>query len=399
VKTLLDVHIRYSRVIVFVLLGLFSALALSEGSVLTKEDRAIAKNANTFRALSENWKIPINENEKAAKLQATRLFTELQKETSKLINLPSKKKPSGRVVFFASLSLGPEGLDDVIYAASKIPDSMVVFRGVRDVNKFAKSVFEIQSLAGKQSPMANVLIDPTLYRDYGITKVPTILYLNEEKTSEVARVAGLSNAEWLIRNVNAGNSGDLGVRGPVEDILEKDLIEVMQNKVAGINWVEKKENAIKRFWERQEFIELPRAPKSRRRYLDPSIIITNDIRDAAGNIIVFQGTSINPLELRSFTQAVVVFDPLDSRQLALVDEKLPELIKNYPRVTLIVTRFDRAEGWESYKSITDHFDAPVFKLTSDIYSRFDLEFTPVVITANKNHFIIDELAFTEEEAN
>lgn len=398
-KTLLDVHIRYSRVIVFVLLGLFSALALSEGSVLTKEDRAIAKNANTFRALSENWKIPINENEKAAKLQATRLFTELQKETSKLINLPSKKKPSGRVVFFASLSLGPEGLDDVIYAASKIPDSMVVFRGVRDVNKFAKSVFEIQSLAGKQSPMANVLIDPTLYRDYGITKVPTILYLNEEKTSEVARVAGLSNAEWLIRNVNAGNSGDLGVRGPVEDILEKDLIEVMQNKVAGINWVEKKENAIKRFWERQEFIELPRAPKSRRRYLDPSIIITNDIRDAAGNIIVFQGTSINPLELRSFTQAVVVFDPLDSRQLALVDEKLPELIKNYPRVTLIVTRFDRAEGWESYKSITDHFDAPVFKLTSDIYSRFDLEFTPVVITANKNHFIIDELAFTEEEAN
>jgi len=381
------------------LLGLFSALALSEGSVLTKEDRAIAKNANTFRALSENWKIPINENEKAAKLQATRLFTELQKETSKLINLPSKKKPSGRVVFFASLSLGPEGLDDVIYAASKIPDSMVVFRGVRDVNKFAKSVFEIQSLAGKQSPMANVLIDPTLYRDYGITKVPTILYLNEEKTSEVARVAGLSNAEWLIRNVNAGNSGDLGVRGPVEDILEKDLIEVMQNKVAGINWVEKKENAIKRFWERQEFIELPRAPKSRRRYLDPSIIITNDIRDAAGNIIVFQGTSINPLELRSFTQAVVVFDPLDSRQLALVDEKLPELIKNYPRVTLIVTRFDRAEGWESYKSITDHFDAPVFKLTSDIYSRFDLEFTPVVITANKNHFIIDELAFTEEEAN
>ncbi|MCG7878827.1 MAG: TrbC family F-type conjugative pilus assembly protein [Candidatus Thiodiazotropha endolucinida] len=392
------VHIHCFKALMLLALCLSGTLVWAQGNVLTPEDEAIAKMAKTIKEQSKDWEIPVNEHQEAAKAQAAQLFTELQKQTSEQLNLPEKQKPSGRVMFFVSHSLGKEGLDEVLYTASVTPDSMVVFRGLKDEKNFAKSVLEIQNHAAKQTPMANVVLDPTLFRDYAVSKVPTIVYLDEGKTNEVARVSGLSTPGWLLEKVKAGKSGDFGVRGPVEDILERDLIEVMQDKVAAIDWADKKEQAIKRFWEKQQFIELPRANKPRRRYLDPSILISDDIKDVDGKVLVARGTKINPLELKPFTQAVVVFDPLDAKQLALVDKQLPDLIKNHPRVTLIVTRFDRAEGWESYKTITDHFDAPVYKLTQDIYSRFDLEYAPAVITAQQNHFVIDELAPSDEEA-
>lgn len=293
--------------------------------------------------------------------------------------------------------MGREGLEDLLYTASITPESMVVFRGIRDIDNFAASVFEIQKLAATQSPMAKVVLDPTLFRDYGVTKVPTIIYLDEDKQSEIARVSGLAQPNWLVSKVESGKGGDFGARGPVEDILERDLIEVMQEKVAAIDWAEKKENAIKRFWDKQQFIDLIRARKLRTRYLDPSIVMSDDLRDADGNVLVARGTVINPLELRPFTQAVVVFDPLDHKQIGLVEQRLADLAKTYPRVTLVVTQFDRAEGWDSYKSITNHFDAPVFKLTPDLLSRFELEYVPSIITAEQNYFVIEELAVVEEE--
>lgn len=377
---------------------IFGTLAWAQGNVLTPEDEAIAKMAKSIKELSNDWEIPINKHSESAKTQATNLFMELQKQTSEQLNLPDKNNSSGRVIFFVSHSLGPEGLDEILYTASITPEAIVVFRGLKDEKNFIKSVLEIQNLAAKQTPMANVVLDPTLFRDYAVSKVPTIVYLDKEKTNEVARVSGLSNPGWLLEKVKTGKSADLGVRGPVEDILERDLIQVMQEKVTAIDWANKKEQAIKRFWKNQNFIKLPKANKARRRYLDPSILISDDIKDDDGKILVARGAKINPLDLKAFTQAVVVFDPLDAKQLSLVDEQLPKLIKRHTRVTLIATRFDIDEGWQSYKTITDHFNAPVYKLTQDIYSRFDLEFVPSVVTAQQNYFVIDELATSEEEA-
>ncbi len=94
---------------------------------------------------------------------------------------------------------------------------------------------------------------------------------------------------------------------------------------------------------------------------------------------------------------MVVFDPLDKKQIALVDKRLSELSSRYSKVTLIVTQFDKANGWESYKSVTDHYDAPVFKLTSDVVSRFNLENIPSIVTAENREFIVEELAIDEGE--
>jgi conjugal transfer pilus assembly protein TraW len=215
---------------------------------------------------------------------------------------------------------------------------------------------------------------------------------------ERARVSGLTEPDWLLRQVKEGAiARDFGVKGSVEEIAERDLVEVLQEKVAAIDWEEKKQQVIERFWEKQRFLELPRARRSRTRTLDPSILISDHIRDGNGNVLVAQGTLINPLELRPFTQALVIFDPLDPLQVSLVDQRLAGLKQQYPRITLIVTRFARDKGWDSYTKITDHFDAEVFILTPDIQSRFELEVTPSIVTAEQNRFVIEELAARQAE--
>ncbi len=105
-----------------------------------------------------------------------------------------------------------------------------------------------------------------------------------EQPNVVAQVSGLSDPVWLAREVDNGEKGDLGVKGPVEKISEPDLIDVAKKRLANIDWEEKKKQAIERFWTKQNFNELPRAPKSRTREIDPSVMITSDISTPDGTV-------------------------------------------------------------------------------------------------------------------
>lgn len=393
---LLDEHMRYFKYsFLFFCMFVVTPFSIAQ-SILTDEDKAIAKMAKKLRKDSPKWTLPVNPHSIEAKRQAAELISNHDNGLKPMMSPESKPKLAGRTVIFASMSLGSDSLEEIFYQSSIGDGVIVAFRGVVDEKNFANAIYSIQELAAKQSPVANVVIDPTLFRDFHVTKVPTVLYLDQEKTSEVARVSGLSSPDWLHRKVHTGKDGDFGVRGPVKDIQERDLIEVMKEKVAGIDWAQKKEDAINNYWDKQNFIHLPRATKPETRYVDPSILITADIKDAEGRVLVPEGALINPLKLRPFTQAVVVFDPLNNTEVDLVEERLKQLKKNHSKITLIVTQFDRAEGWDSYKKITDRFDAPVYNLTSDVHSRFDIQRTPSIITAENEQFRIDELAKVED---
>ncbi|MFC6674134.1 hypothetical protein [Marinobacterium aestuariivivens] len=183
------------------------------------------------------------------------------------------------------------------------------------------------------------------------------------------------------------------------EISEPDLIELMKQRFAQIDWEEKKEAAIRNFWEQQSFRELPEAHKDRVREIDPTVYIAEDITAPDGTVIAKQGDLINPLDVAPFTQAVVVLDPLDEDQVVRVKDALPEIgkIPGVTRVTYIVTRLDREKGWDSYRSVTDAFDAPVFLLTPDVAQRFELEYVPSIITAQKGRFVVTELADRRNE--
>lgn len=304
-------------------------------------------------------------------------------------------------LLFASRSLSDRGLDELLEAAAQTPNATVVLRGIPEGMTLGEGLKWIQCLAAKKKPIPYVILDPQLFRTYQITTVPTLILLKPSTAvnapqpgQQLARVQGIYDPHWLHQQVASGSKGDFGVRGPVEAIQEPDLITVMQSRVMAIDWEQKKQAALSRFWQQPRFYELAAAPKKRHRTLDPTVIVTETIKIPSGRVIAAKGSRINPLKLRPFTQALVVFDPLKPNQQQLIRQALPAIrqASKVQSITYIATRFDREAGWDGYQKITEQLQAPVYLLTPDILERFELQYTPSIVTAEDQQFVIQELA-------
>lgn len=340
-------------------------------------------------------------------------------------------------LIFVSYSMPEAELMEVLHSASRQPQTLVVMRGVPQGQSIPLGLLQMQRLASRLDPVPNITLDPTAFSRYAVTAVPTIVALTKEQAAQralvpmkelpaneaeakgllqqateqaneerlnaseaqvLARVQGLSNPQWLWDQIEAGRTGDLGVRGPTLAIAEPDLIEVMKERVAKIDWDAKRHAAINNFWAGQRYIELDRAFLPRTRRIDATVLATGDIKTSTGEFVARAGDRVNPLQTRPFTQAIVVFDARDDKQVQTVLEQLPD-IRMQPgvqRIVLISTALDRDEGWDGYKRITSRFDAPVFLLTPDVRDRFALEKVPSVITADSTHFIVREIPVIDE---
>ncbi|ODN41393.1 TrbC family F-type conjugative pilus assembly protein [Piscirickettsia litoralis] len=308
-----------------------------------------------------------------------------------------------KILVFASLAMGESGLKALLKRVHTLPQAVVVFRGIPKGMPIMKALIKIQSLGAQLKPVPNIMLDPTLFKTYHVTVAPTMIYLsdqviNPEATRPVykplARVEGLSNPHWLINQVKDRHAKDFGQAGETVAISEPDLIDVMKERVMKIDWKQKKEAAIKRFWQKQIFTALPEAHKDKTRIIDPTITVTRNIQAPNGQIIVPAGSSINPLHMRPFDEALVVFNATDQKELACVQQAVQRLRYDpaIKKVILITTQLNRTQGWKDYKQVTNLFEAPIFLLSPDIKNRFQLERTPSIVTAEGDHFIVQELA-------
>ncbi|MDU7586731.1 MAG: TrbC family F-type conjugative pilus assembly protein [Acidovorax sp.] len=383
--------------------------AAASAGVLTDADKAmVERSREASKALGGALGLDglLNRGQNAANAEARTLLEQLRGSNQTMRDMAALERDKQvmqnySTLVFASQSLGEQSLNEILRAAAGQPDTVVVLRGVPPGMKLGEGVLAVQQMAAAITPMPNVIINPTLFVEHKVTTVPTIVVLADKKDEAkggegrvvAGRVSGISDPAWLKREMAASNARrDFGKAGPVQEISEPDLIEVAKQKVMEIDWAEKKRQAQARFWSKQKFLELPPAPRSSTREFDPSIVLTDNIM-AGDKIVAFKGTRINPLEMRDFTQALVVFDPLDKRQVKAVKNALPGLTATpgVQRITLIATRFDAALGWDSYKGVTGEFDAPVYLLTPDIASRFGLEHTPSIVTARNKKFQVREI--------
>ncbi len=309
---------------------------------------------------------------------------------------------------FVSYSLGDEALKAMMKRNAGKAHTVFVMRGIPEGMGLGEGIGRMQALASQVEPMPNIIIDPMLFTLFGIKAVPSVVrattpeqsVLNKDaKPTLIAKVEGLHNDAWLLDRVSMGHTGDLGQQGPIKAIDEPDMIEMMKKRILAIDWEEKKTQAVKRFWQGQTFDVLPQASEYRVRKLDPSVFVTHDIKDMNGNVIQAAGTTINPLKLRPFNTALVIFNPLRAEEVALVQDKLKTLRSLEKRIQLLVTQMDRKRGWDAYTEITERFDEPIFLLTPEVKARFEIEVTPSLVTAdNKSYvFVIEELAHPKEK--
>lgn len=304
------------------------------------------------------------------------------------VEMPSADviSPTGEWVdIFVSRSLGEELAQTIRDLEGSKIAVRFVFRGIAEGQRINDSLADYgRWTQGLENPPPAIL-DPNVYRQHGVTSVPHMIYMKDGKA--LASVRGLSNPQWLADAVASGERGDLGARGPVMEIAERDLIDVMQERAAGLDLESRKEQTIKTYWERATFTELAAAEKPSRRTIDPTVVIARALKDQNGKVIVPAGTKINPLDMRPFTLRLVVFNPTRKAELNWVKSLTPV---SGVEVMYLATAMDREDGWKQLEAIENALDAPVYLLQPDIRQRFELRSTPSIVTAENRQFVVEE---------
>ena len=339
----------------------------------------------------------------------------LQKLRGDLFEIAPPNPQGEQTYIFVSYSLSEEVLKDIMLRHGNRSDVTVVMRGVPDGMNVPDGVKKMQLLATSITPAASLIIDPPLFDEYDIQQVPAVVRVGRTPSKldmnlkdpngrryapMVAKVTGLHNDEWLLDQIENGERGDLGVRGDVKEIAEPNLIDEMKRRVALIDWQKKKEEALQRFWKNQKFKVYQTADVERLREIDPTILVERDLLDLAGRPIRKAGDRVNPLQIRPFTQTMLIFNPLSEREMTRVEAfRNSHEGSSKTGLVLIATQMDGEASWDGYKALTDRLDSHVFMMTPDIEFQWHIEKTPVVVTAdNARHvFLVRELGPVDGE--
>ena len=293
------------------------------------------------------------------------------------------------LTIFASRSLGDSQLRALFQIAAVVPNSRIVFRGVAEDESLTGFMAAIHALAVDLDKLPAVELDPVAFRDHAATVVPLIVATGPDG-SEIARVAGLANPAWLTTRIAAGERGDLGVRGPVREIAEPDLLEEIARRIRNLDLEALGGTAVADAFERLPLQPLPTAGEDRVRRIDPTIVAPYTLSAPDGTLIVQAGERFNPLDQVPFTQRLVVIDADDPRQLTFARDQGG--FRDGRRTTFLLSGLDRLHGWDAWQAVEDALDSPVYLLTAELRRRFSLERVPAVVEADGRAFVVTETA-------
>jgi conjugal transfer pilus assembly protein TraW len=301
------------------------------------------------------------------------------------------KKPSApagqRMLLFVTLGDKPqENLDDNRRMLKEIqeisPDMVVVLRGLPKGSRSLGDLFKyIRQLTGKDG--LSIMLNPVLFRRYGVTVAPTLVY--ERDGEAVAWARGIVNSQWLRRRVEQDKAaGDLGKWGQTVDIAERDFVDEMKSRLAGIDWEAKKEQAVANYWKKQRFLDLPKTREEKVFYLDATFKVEKDFILPDGKVVARAGQKIDLFKMAHPTFLLVVFDAADPQQVEWAVATGKEHGGKY-RVKYIATRIpDHQErGWESLSRLSKVLDAPVYLLNEPVRNRFKLAHAPSTVRFSK----------------
>lgn len=295
-----------------------------------------------------------------------------------------------RYRIFVSQSMPREEIRQLVLLSQDRQDTVIVFRGVKRGQKiidlFGDIVKMVDGLAeGQQFPA--VEIDPGPFLEAGIDAVPAIAKYGDDG-KPVAWVSGITSPAWIDEEVARGKSGNVGQFGSVVPVIEEDMMEAFKEAAAGIPTEGAGERALNRYF-LSLHQEVATATAPRVRELDPSFVVEETIMLPSGEPLVTAGTVINPLAQVPFSSVLVVFDPLDPRQVEIARQQMARFEGR--NVMLLVSSLAHTGGLEGYAKLVDGMGRHIYFLTQEVRQTFDIQVVPAVVTADGLKFRIEEI--------
>lgn len=326
------------------------------------------------------------------------------------------KKREG-VFYFVSWSIPDELLKGYMREAYRL-GATVVFRGMID-NDMRKTVDRTKALAVElQQQAPHTTIDPIIFRQLGVTSVPTLAIVNDQAALMVtgaapleALLSQLSRSEGTIRPLRewyVGQTRSWQMGGPITEprpvmpvltgisavptdlsrypIAEQDMEEYLKEQMRRVDWGRVREDLHRRVMERLHEgpnIGLQPATSSRVFTVDVTQRYEHDILNHDGTAVVVKGgTEINPLTRIALSHRYVVIDGRDAKQLTYAQS----LIQRYGfGVKILLSAGDVSE-------VTKQLQRRVYWVQPEMVSKFQLAHVPSVISQNGPVLKIEEVA-------
>lgn len=180
-----------------------------------------------------------------------------------------------------------------------------------------------------------------------------------------------------------------GVMGNTFVIAEMDFLEYIHQKMMGMQangeWKIVQTEFKKRVKEhvlRPSPTILPKAEVNKTWFFNPSLTVPYDVKDHKGQILVKQGTVINPLDRVGLSSTLIFFDGDDKEQVAWVTEE----IKQHAQVKLILTA-------GSVKDVANEFKQAIyFDLNGFLVGKFQIKHLPVRVLQEGKQLLINEVS-------
>lgn len=320
------------------------------------------------------------------------------------------------VYIFASQAMGDSALKSLYASIAGENNVFIIFRGVlpgESLASFSKRQHELYKPEKdaendtKTFFPPNIQINPILFRKYNVTDVPQIVigdpehrngnstcmsYTNGTDISDVcylSRISGISNHLYLLEEARNGRHGDLGKLGEVLQIAEPDMVEEMKKRAMAYDWKKAAEKAKDDFFRDRKGVYLPTAIYKKTRYLDPTITVPEDVKDAFGKVLLPRGTMLNPLKQTLMTGKYVVFNATSKAEI----QQVQDYVATHPddEFTFMINEIyhdDSETGWNEYEKLVRTFNQRIYLMPDNLPHELGIQVTPTVISADNERYVL-----------
>lgn len=129
-------------------------------------------------------------------------------------------------------------------------------------------------------------------------------------------------------------AADLGTWGDLWPVREQDMLQLITQRLQTLQTTGKWDQTMDEF--KQRVIEnsqrpvpvegIKRAEKYEQRWFDPSIRLTEDLKDNEGRVFARKGEVVNPLKTVPFVQTLYFINGDDADQVAWMKRQVPETL-------------------------------------------------------------------------
>ena len=272
---------------------------------------------------------------------------------------PNGKSPSSSGTFFQALQ------DD------RERPIIFVIRGWTPPNlqRLVSRLNDLFPEADKLRALPNVQINPSMYQQAEVEVVPT--YIQKDRRGVWRRLVGETSLADASRRISDEIALASAV-GPIYEIEEPDVLQIMQERLASHDWEADVERARENIYKRSSAVAVEHATQRDSYLVDLTIRTNRNLEGPNAQTFAYAGQTVNPFDYMTVTRRFLFFD-------ANVDghvETVKRWLIDHPHATLISTATVSEEARR--RELLATFNQPVHEANALLVERFDLRAVPAM---------------------